>query len=106
MFNDLVTLSQHFLDTKNQTFQRYFMQHADLTHRMNVIIGPRGVGKTTTLIQTLLAHVAGDWLSQKILYLPAGHFLAADCSLYEIAEQFVQFGRNYLAIDEIHQYSN
>ncbi len=104
MINGLFTLSQHFLDSKNQDYRRYFIRETDLSHRMNIVVGARGIGKTTTLIQHLLDYVQGDLYSRKILYLQADHFLVAESSLYEIAEQFVLNGGEYIAFDEIHKY--
>lgn len=104
MLGELFGLSRQFLSLKNQSYRRYFIRRTDLSHRMNILIGARGVGKTTTLIQSLLDSVAGDLQSPKILYLQADHFLMKNLKLYEIAEYFVQHGGKYLAIDEIHKY--
>ena len=101
---DLFRLSQQFLVAKNQQYRRYFIEKTDLSHRMNIIIGARGIGKTTTVIQSLLDHADGEIASQKILYLQADHFLMKNHKLYEIAEYFTQHGGEYLAIDEIHKY--
>ncbi len=104
MLDELFLLSQQFITAKNQAYRRYFIQRADLSHRMNIIVGARGVGKTTTLVQHLLDHVNGNLLSKEILYIQADHFMVAKYSLYEIAENFTQHGGKYLAIDEIHKY--
>lgn len=104
MHNELIELSRHFLEVKNQLYRRYFIQETDLSHRMNIVVGPRGVGKTTTLVQHLLDYVDGDRFSDKILYLQADHFLVGDLSLYDITERFVLSGGQYIAIDEIHKY--
>ena len=73
---------------------------------MSLIIGQRGVGKTTTLIQSLLGNVNGDLHSNKILYIQADHFQLGNESLYEIAKEFVLFGGKWIAFDEIHKYPN
>ncbi len=104
MLGTLFPLSQQFLSLKNQPYRRYFIRRTDLSHRMNILIGARGIGKTTTLIQSLLDYVSQEIHSPKILYLQADHFLMKNLSLYEIAEAFIQHGGEYLAIDEIHKY--
>lgn len=71
---------------------------------MSMITGPRGVGKTTTLVQTLLDFVAGDRFDPRILYIQADHFLMGSISLYEIAEQFQTMGGKWIVFDEIHKY--
>lgn len=106
MHEKVVEISRHFLRIKNHKYRRYLICSKNFTHRISVIVGQRGVGKTTTLIQLLLEKVKGDRLSPQILYVQADHFALDQLSLYEIAEQFDQFGGKWLAIDEIHKYPN
>ena len=73
---------------------------------MSIIVGPRGVGKTTTLVQLLLDKVDQNWFDPRILYVQADHFIMNNLSLYEVAEQFYLLGGKWLAIDEIHKYVN
>lgn len=104
-FEELHALSQAFIASKYETYQRYFIRTIPLKHRLVIILGERGVGKTTTIVQHLLATAAGDKLSREILYIQADHFLVQGKTLYEIAENFVKFGGKVLAFDEIHKYS-
>ena len=106
MFEELCKISQHFLDIKNQQFRRYFIQNIPLTHRLLVIIGQRGIGKTTTLIQYLLSQVNNDRFSSDILYVQCDHFIMGQTSLYEVAENFNALGGKLIAFDEIHKYPN
>ncbi len=92
MLEELRKLSQHFLEIKNQQFKRYFIQNTSLTHRLLVIIGQRGIGKTTTLIQYLLSQVNNDRFSPDILYVQCDHFIMGKTSLYEVAEDFNALG--------------
>ena len=103
----LIELSQVFLQSKSQQYQRYFMgKQFALTERFSILLGQRGVGKTTLLIQHLLNYVALDALNQKILYIPVDHFLVTKHSLYEIAKNFQMMGGEFIAFDEIHKYNN
>lgn len=104
--DELKILSQTFISTKNQEYRRYFIESHPLKHRFIIILGERGIGKTTTIIQYLLDSVAGNPLSDEILYVQADHFLLQNQSLYEIAELFVKFGGKVIAFDEIHKYPN
>lgn len=106
MFEELQNLSRHFLEIKNPSYRRYLIQKTKFTHRMSIIVGQRGVGKTTTLVQALLDFVNGDRFDPRILYIQADHFLMGSISLYEIAEQFQILGGKWLVIDEIHKYPN
>ena len=104
MYEKIVEVSQLFLKVKNSPYQRYFIRTHELKHRMSMILGQRGVGKTTTLVQLLLKEVQGDRFDTRILYVQADHFALGTTSLYEIAEQFQMHGGKWLAIDEIHKY--
>ncbi len=105
MLDSFYQLSQTFLEIKSQDYRRYFIQSTPLKHRFSILVGQRGVGKTTTLVQYLLDHCQQDLQSQKILYVPTDHFLVGNATLYDIAEQFMNAGGSLLAFDEIHKYS-
>jgi len=83
------------------TFKRYMHTRLDMSDRLIGIIGSRGVGKTTFILQYLKML---DIPLEKKLYFAADHFEVARHSLYEIAEAFAQRGGEVLAIDEIHKY--
>ncbi len=104
MYEEIQKLSHHFLERKNSAYRRYFIRTTPLTHRLSIVMGPRGVGKTTTLVQTLLDRVEGDRFDPRILYVQADHFLLGSTSLYEIAEHFSLQGGKWIVFDEIHKY--
>lgn len=104
--DEFIQLSRHFLEIKNTPYRRYFLQQHTFKQRLSLLIGQRGVGKTTTLIQYLLSQVNNDRFNTEVLYLQVDHFLMGNYSLYEIAESFHLLGGKWLAIDEIHKYSN
>lgn len=106
MLEELQKLSRHFLEIKNSAYRRYFIRTANLSHRMSLIMGPRGVGKTTSLVQILLDRVNNDLYSPKILYVQSDHFLVSSNSLYEIAEKFQMLGGKWIVFDEIHKVPN
>lgn len=106
MLEKIRELSLQFLKIKYSSYERYLIRKQKFTHRMSIIIGARGVGKTTTLVQLLLKKVEGDRFDQRILYVQADHFILAETSLYEIADNFQLYGGKWLAIDEIHKYPN
>jgi uncharacterized protein len=104
--DELRKLSQNFLKLKNSPYRRYFIQTNPFKHRLSLLLGQRGVGKTTTLVQYLLDTVSQDLYDPSILYVQADHFLVGSTSLYEIAEEFHTLGGKALALDEIHKYPN
>lgn len=105
-FEELQSLSQSFIQLKYEPYRRYFIRRTPMKHRFSIVLGERGVGKTTTLIQSLLQFADDDPLSDRILYVQVDHFLVHGLSLYEIAETFTRLGGQYIAFDEIHKYPN
>ncbi len=106
MFEELQNLSYRFLDIKNQKYRRYFIQNTPLPQRLSMLIGQRGIGKTTTLIQYLLDFAKQDRFDPSILYIQADHFLMGNTSLYDITDAFHKLGGKLIAFDEIHKYEN
>lgn len=101
MLERLVVESKKFLMRNNLLYQRYFIKENKIKHRLTIIIGQRGVGKTTTIAQYMHLH------SQlESLYVSMDSFLLGELSMYEIAEAFEMQGGKLLCFDEIHKYSN
>jgi len=88
--------------TTTLKFKRYF-HTLDMNDKLIGIIGARGVGKTTFLLQYLKELKIPF---EKKLYFSADHFLVSNYSLYEIAQEFEKIGGEVLVIDEIHKYPN
>ena len=81
--------------------KRYLYDKIDWSQRCLGILGSRGTGKTTMILQ----HMKDIYdASDKALYIPLDHpgFHAMD--LYEFAERFFQYGGRLLAFDEVHKY--
>jgi predicted AAA+ superfamily ATPase len=95
-YNQIQKLQRH-------EYQRYFSNVVDFDDKMVGILGSRGVGKTTYILQYLKAL---DIPRQKKLYFSADSIILSNHSLYEIAEEFSRMGGEVLAIDEIHKYKN
>lgn len=104
MLDELIVLSRHFIETYSRSYQRYFLQFNPIQHRCIILLGQRGVGKTTVLIQSLLKHSNEITNDPRILYIQTDHFLMGSRSLYEIADQFQAIGGEFIAFDEIHKY--
>ncbi len=89
-------------------FQRYFLaySHPWKSHRFAILLGPRGMGKTTALLQFIWIELRNNLQRNTALYVPIDHFKLKKFTLYEIGEQFANFGGRLLCIDEIHKYEN
>ena len=101
MLEKLVLESKKFLSRNNLRYQRYFIREEKIKHRLSIITGQRGVGKTTTIAQYMGLHP-----ELKSLYVSMDSFLIGELSMYEIAEAFEMDGGKLLCFDEIHKYSN
>lgn len=66
------------------------------------LTGPRGVGKTTLVLQ----HIKENLNPDESLYVTAEDFYFADHKLLELAEVFSKKGGKNLFIDEIHKYKD
>lgn len=104
MIEDLFRLSQNFIRINNRGYIRYFLKTNPLKNRFSIVVGQRGAGKTTVMIQHILASYRNDIFTNKALYIQADHFLIGSHSLYEIAEQFYNLGGEMICFDEIHKY--
>ncbi len=103
MLDILFPLSEQMLEVLYRPFIRYFIRTHSFEHRITVIRGQRGVGKSTVVVQLLKKP---GLPKNKILYVPVDHFLVKNYSLYAIAESFVMQGGEYIGFDEIHKYAN
>ena len=91
----LISLNNLHIENK-----RYFFDEVDFDNKLIGIIGDRGIGKTTFLLQYLKA--LNIPLEQK-LYVSAEFLLLGSVELFELAQEFVKVGGKVLVIDEIHQ---
>ena len=82
------------------TFHRYMYDRIDWNARIVGLLGPRGVGKTTMVLQYIKEN-----LSRKdSLYVVAEDLYFASHTLVDLADAFARTGGKYLIIDEIHKY--
>ena len=85
------------------SYKRYFFDIVDFNEKLIGIVGARGVGKTTFLLQYLESLEIPD---DKKLYFSVDSIMGADEKLFDIAEAFSNLGGKVLVIDEIHKYKN
>jgi predicted AAA+ superfamily ATPase len=103
MLNKLLENSALYINLVQAPRKRYFYEEVDHTDKLIGIIGARGVGKTTYILDYLKNSPTP--LSKK-LYLSADNIDLSNSSLVDIAKEFSAKGGEVLAIDEIHKYRN
>jgi len=90
------------LDRTDTTLLRYLHPKINWENRIVAILGARGVGKTTLLLQQIKL----NYEITKALYVSADDFYFTTNTLYDLAYQFQLNGGENLFIDEIHKYPN
>jgi predicted AAA+ superfamily ATPase len=86
-----------------QAGYRFLFNQIDWSLRLLGIVGSRGTGKSTLLLQRIKQL---DLSPEKCLYLSADHIKVEALGLYEIGAEFYRQGGQLLYIDEIHKYKN
>lgn len=81
-------------------FKRYLYSEIPWQARMIGIVGPRGVGKSTLLLQ----HIKEQRQNGKYLYVSADNLYFTSHTLIALADDFVKDNGTHLFIDEIHKY--
>ena len=103
----MIDLSQFFsiqnslLKQVPRKFKRSLYGRINWKNRLIGLIGGRGTGKTTLLLQHL---GKAESASPNHLYISADHIRVEALGIYEIASRFFQMGGEVIIIDEIHKY--
>lgn len=90
------------LKETSTSFHRYMYNRINWNARMIGLMGPRGIGKTTLVLQ----HIKERLPRNESLYVQAEDFYFASHRLTDLADAFAKIGGKYLFIDEIHKYKD
>jgi len=108
--DDLVALSEYFLRQADKPFHRQLTKEGtgtgDFERACTLVVGQRGVGKTTLVLQYLRSRKKENAAFPATLYVPCDHYLVQGQSLYDIAETFSLHGGRIICFDEIHKYAD
>ena len=98
---ELFEKSQRLLTKSEAGYQRSTLRPINWQWQLNGVVGARGTGKTTLLLQQLRKlQQAGN----SVLYATLDDLYFTDNKLYTLAIDFYKQGGNYLFLDEIHKY--
>ena len=80
---------------------RYLYDEIDWNDRLICVLGARGTGKTTMLLQ----HIKKSFPdTSKALYVSLDNIWFSKSSLLQLADQFHAYGGTHLFLDEVHRY--
>ena len=88
------------LEIMPMDFFRSFHETINWDNRLIGLLGPKGVGKSTLLLQ----HIKKTHDIGESLYVQADDFYFTTHRLFDLAYDFFAHGGKYLYIDEIHKY--
>jgi hypothetical protein len=97
----LIEKSNKSIQSVHFKYQRSVNGKINWDWRMNGIIGARGTGKTTLLLQKLQQYRNEG---HEVLYVRLDDLYFVDHRLYDLADTYRKNGGEYLYLDEVHKY--
>ena len=98
----LIEFMEGQLKQTTSTFHRYMFDQISWDSRMFGLVGPRGIGKSTMILQYIKEHRD----SRNILYISADHLYFSSHNLVDTVDEYIKEGGEQIFIDEIHKYEN
>lgn len=97
----LLEKSNKNIQSVHYPYQRDVIGKINWDWRMNGIVGARGTGKTTLLLQKTAQFQKEGF---DVLYVRLDDLYFADHRIYDLADTFRKNGGKYLYLDEVHKY--
>ena len=91
-----------YLSEVPMDYIRDFMYRIQWDSRLVIVKGPKGVGKSTLLLQYIKKNFEPD--DRHVLYCSADTSYFATHTIVDLADTFVKRGGQWLFIDEVHKY--
>ncbi|MDR2802453.1 MAG: AAA family ATPase [Prevotellaceae bacterium] len=98
----LNTYARLLKNTKDK-YIRYLYEDIAWNNRLIALVGPKGTGKTTMLLQHIKKTFSD---TKKALYVSLDHIWFSKNSLLDLADRFNAYGGTHLFVDEVHRYPN
>ncbi len=103
MIDFLKQTFERLLEATDLSFKRYLYKSLQLS-RLTGLVGPRGVGKTTLMLQYIKENLLKD---RKVFYFSADSIYFQQSTLLEFINDLYNLeGHRIFFIDEIHKYPN
>jgi len=101
--DSLIRIYLRLLQETEEKMFRYLYPSIDWNERCIAIVGAKGVGKTTMLLQ----HIKKTFENKnEALYASLDNSWFANHTIFELADEFYMNGGTHLFLDEIHHYPN
>ena len=91
-----------YLSEVPMEYIRDFMHRIEWDSRLIIVKGPKGVGKSTLLLQYIKKNFEAN--DRHVLYCSADTNYFATHTIVDLADMFVKRGGQWLFIDEVHKY--
>jgi len=102
MLDQFFEIHARLAENVGTRFKRFLFDRMDWNVRLLALVGPRGVGKTTMLLQ----HYKETFDSpEQCLFVSADNIRVQAMGLFELASEFFKSGGGVLMLDEVHKYA-
>ncbi len=103
ILESLQVYSSLFLSKSTPLYERELLHKINLKNRIIGVVGAKGVGKTTLLLQFMKRQ---NLSPNEMIYISVDHPLMSSTTILDIAKEFASFGGKLLVLDEIHSQSD
>lgn len=104
MFDRLYAIYRRLLENCNYEYKRFLFDSFEMKGRLTGLVGPRGTGKTTFMLQYINEKVENK---EKAFYVSLDSIYFAHSTLIEFVSNLYEIqGIRYFFLDEVHKYQN
>ena len=103
LLESLKEYSSLFLSKRTPHYERDLLHEINFNNRIIGIVGAKGVGKTTILLQYMKKQ---NLSNDEMMYISVDHPLMSSTTILDIAKEFASLGGKVLILDEIHNQDN
>ena len=99
---EIFAYSNAIIEQVSLDFKRYLFKLVNWDSRLIEILGSRGVGKTSLMLQK--ARILNNEIPNQAVYISLDDRLLYDKSLVDLADGLEKYGIRHLFLDEVHKY--